>query len=297
MVYFLLKYYENVYFNINGIDFINYYNCYFYNDPLFNKRIFIKSDVECLEILNLDSLIDMCSTQVNDRKHLLYIDGKNIHPNIRYYFNRENPLYKHLNINPEYIFYHKSPFPNQPINIDYIRFDINHEFYYNLVGLNNNVRLNYFDYKRNIENEIEFKNEILSKNGLKPKSKYNIINDPILSHKYKTNNTIKEYIKNSYPVINISDITNCIGQATSLIESAESLHLIENNNVNFIYHMQYKNLLKYKKNIYFHIWLRDRNWLWAKDFKFDSAWKMMSDPKLSNWNFIFSEEAANLIKK
>ena len=123
-------------------------------------------------------------------------------------------------------------------------------------------------------------------------SYFNMYNPTIYS-KFITK--IKNYINNDYPIINISNSSPCIGYLTKLIEDAESVHLIENNNVNFIYHMQYKNLLKYENHIYFHVWLRDRNWLWAKDYNFDSAWKMMINPKLKNWNFIFNESDANCI--
>jgi hypothetical protein len=66
---------------------------------------------------------------------------------------------------------------------------------------------------------------------------------------------------------------------------AEEIHLIEGFNTNFIYYMQYKNLLKIQdKKVYLHIYARNRDW---SQYNLDYSWKMMDNPKLSNWIYLF----------
>ena len=49
LLYYLLDYYEFVYFYLgNTPTLLNYYYDYFNNDPLYNKRIFISSNPEKL---------------------------------------------------------------------------------------------------------------------------------------------------------------------------------------------------------------------------------------------------------
>ena len=141
--------------------------------------------------------------------------------------------------------------------------------------------MDYFNYVRNIEIEKEYKKNILLRYNLGENDKYNIINDPIYSF-----NQVKKYIKNDYPVINISNTSPFVGYLTYLLEGAETIHFVEGNNVNFFYHSQYKNIFEYDKEINFHVWVRNREW---KEFNLDKAWKMMSEPKLNKWNFIFEE--------
>ena len=142
--------------------------------------------------------------------------------------------------------------------------------------------MNYFNYERNITKEMELKKEILGNFGLRPLDKYNIINDPV-----GESVQILPYINNDYKTININYLAPSPGRLISLLEGAESIHFIEGCNVNFFYHAQYKNIFNYNKNIYFHVWLRNRDWKWEKTLNFDSAWKMMTDPTLENWKFIF----------
>ena len=40
----------------------------------------------------------------------------------------------------------------------------------------------------------------------------------------------------------------------------------------------------YEKQINFYVYLRNRNW---DNYNLDYAWKMVDEPRLSNWNFIF----------
>lgn len=276
LLYYLLEYYEIVYFYINPEDFnvVKYYQNYLHNDTKFNKRILIITDIHKLINSGGYNEYHVCDTSTNDWSGpaTKFIDLPNI--NKDYYFNDLNPLYNKLNIPDNH---RQSPNSHLPNN----KLEINHMFYYKLVGLNNNVRMDYFNYVRNIEIEKEYKKNILLRYNLGENDKYNIINDPIYSF-----NQVKKYIKNDYPVINISNTSPFVGYLTYLLEGSETIHFVEGNNVNFFYHSQYKNIFEYDKEINFHVWVRNREW---KEFNLDKAWKMMSEPKLNKWNFIFEE--------
>lgn len=274
MIHYLLKFYGNVYFYVgNDIKIFNYYLCFFSNDNLFNNRIFI--------ITNPQSILDngeygeyhICNTLTGDwdKANYMFYENKNI--NKEYYFNDLNPLYNKLNVNEKHKFSPNIHLPNRNI-------EINHLIYYKLLGLNNSVRMDYFNYERNLEKEIEIKNNILKNFGINKNQNYNIINNPI--------NNNHKIINNDLPTININFLSECSGNLISLLESAETIHFIEGNNVNFFYHCQYKNIFKYDKKIYFHIWLRNRNWS-HPNMNLDYAWKMMNEPKLNNWIYIFEE--------
>ena len=276
ILYYLLEFYENVYFYINvehnDFNVVNYYNCFFKFDPLFNKKIFITvnpkelidaSDYGCFDVVN--TLTGDWQSTRNDFYDTAKIDK-------RFYFNDLNPLYNSLSIPLEHQTNPNTHLPNQNL-------EINHLFYYKLIGLNNNVRMDYFNYFRNLENEEEYSKILLNSYGLTIGNKYNIINNPIGSGEI-----VRKMVTNDYPIINISNQAPCIGYLTSLVENAESVHFIEGNNVNFFYHAQYKGIFKYEKQINFYVYLRNRNW---DNYNLDYAWKMVDEPRLSNWNFIF----------
>jgi hypothetical protein len=277
LLYYLLNHYESVYFNIDEGHFLRYYSEYFSNDPLYNVRIFINTTKRSLGYINEGEVGEyhVCDTRLEPNRYIS-------NPKITHYFDYRNPLYNHFDIDESLITKPNSVFPNESL-------DINHVISYKLLGLNNKVRMDYFHYSRNIEKEKLLKKQLFEKFNIPEDSKYNIINDPITAWRYTSNNKIKNFIKNEYPIINISDQSPCVGLLTHLLEGAEEIHFIENNNVNFFYHAQYKNIFNYNKNIYFHVWLRNRDWKWAKNVNFDSAWKMMADPILENWKFIIEE--------
>jgi|LakMenEpi03Aug12_release.lakeMendotaPanAssembly.Ray.scaffolds.fasta_scaffold06086_6 hypothetical protein len=278
LLYYLLEYYETVYFYLgNTPTLLNYYNDYFDNDPLFNKRIFITSDPEILINRGEYGEYHICNTMTGDWSgpNTIFSELKNI--NKEYYFNDLNPLYNKLNIPEE----HKCQ-PNKHLPSNDL--EINHVFYYELVGLNNTVRMDFFNYERNTDKEISIKNEILWNYGLGPNDKYNIINDPV-----GESGQLTPYLGNDYKTINLNYLAPSPGRLISLLEGAESIHFIEGCNVNFFYHCQFKNLFNYNKNINFHIWVRNRHWIFPK-MNLDYAWKMMDTPKLNNWEFIFDKK-------
>jgi hypothetical protein len=271
LLYFLLKFYEKVHlYCFDEVNLNKYFDAYFENDGLYKQRIFIINNPT--QIINEGEFgdYDFCNTLTYDWTgaqfnfyHLENVDKE-------YYFNCDNPLYNKFNIEEKYLYK-----PNR--NLPNVEPAINHIIYYELVGLNNMVRMEFFNYIRNTINENIVKNNLLSKNKIY--GQYNIVNDPI-------GTGWTQFIKNNLPTINISNIARCTGELLSLIENAEEIHLIEGNNTNFLYHSQYKGIFKYEKKIYFHIWQRNRNWP-DTNISLDFAWKMMSEPKLNNWDFIF----------
>jgi hypothetical protein len=276
MIYFFLEFYNEVYFYIQEHGVSNYYECYFSNDPNFNKRIFLIGNPQ--EIINNGGYGDyhICNTLTGDWQSAKE-DFKNLNNiNPEFYFNDLNPIYNKINIPEKYLTKPNTHLPN-------LNLEINHLFYYKLVGLNNSVRMDFFNYYRNLENEQNIKKDILNGFGIDVNDKYNIINDPVGAQHHLVDNG---RFNNDYPVINTNFLSSCPGNLLSLLESAESIHFIEGSNVNFFYHCQYKNIFNYKKKIHFHISLRNRMWD-DKNMNLDYAWKMMSEPKLPNWEFIF----------
>jgi hypothetical protein len=127
---------------------------------------------------------------------------------------------------------------------------------------------------------LETKLSILRKHGLNIGDKYNIINTPLAS---RGADVLAKYIPNNYKTITIDNIAPCPGLLLSLIEDAETINIGDTSNVNLIYHCQYKGIMK-PVYVNFHVWCNDRSW---PQYNLDHAWKMMADPTLENWRFIF----------
>lgn len=259
MVYYLLNYYNNVYFLIEEKEQVKqYFINYFSNDPLFEKRIFV------IDRINHDD-IDICdlTTDTWTKSSFKYSNIKHNH-----YFNPLNPLYSKLDIPAD-------ERCESNISLPLLTPEVNHIVYYKLVGLNNNVRMNYFNYVRNVEIELKIKDEILKR--LSIVGEYCIVNNP--ENQYNLP-------KLEYPSINISYLTQFFGNLLTLIENARSIHLVEGVNSNFIYQCQYKNIIKYDNEICLYVWARNRN---CPTINLDYAWKMFDNPRLNNWKFLFNE--------
>ena len=237
----------------------------------FSKSIFIINEKELNKLLN-DNEYDtfhICNTYTGDWKHnianyLFYNHNKINHKN---YFCDTNPIYNSLNIEDKYLYY-----PNVSLPLSTI--EINSIIYYKMVGLNNTVRMNFFNYYRDIEKENYTKTYILNKYSIKEGVKYNIINTIGSQGDFIDINRIKCKIQNNYPCIDINLLVDFPGWLFRLIEDAEELHLVEGFNVNFIYYCQYNNIINIKSPVYFHIWARNRNWI---------------EYKLDNWIYVFNE--------
>ncbi len=134
-----------------------------------------------------------------------------------------NPLYNYLNIDKKYICYPNCNLPNKNI-------EINHLFYYKLVGLNNNVRMDFFNYTRDLITELTYKNDICSNNGIINGEKYNIVNT---AGKKIDNNIFNKYTQNNFKYIDIHCLVDFPGCLLKLIEDAETINLIEGSNLKF----------------------------------------------------------------
>jgi hypothetical protein len=280
MVYFLLDYYNNIYFWIGSCEKIYlYYDIFFKKCKYYNNRIFIIYNKSPEELINNNSYdtFHICNVLSGYWKEpsVLFKNNKNI--DTKYYFNDKNPLNNILEIPEKYLCIPNSHYPPTTI-------DINHLFYYKLVGLNNIVRMDYFHYERDHDKEDFIKKSILKKYNINNDEKYNIINNIInnIHDKYK-------FIKNNFKSVIIDFQADCPGLLLKLIEDAETIHLGEGSNVNFIYHCQYKNIMNSNIIINFHIWPHNRCW---SEYKLDYAWKMMDMPRLHNWKFIFNKDDA-----
>ena len=84
-------------------------------------------------------------------------------------------------------------------------------------------------------------------------------------------------------IININCLADTPGYLLKLIEDAYEIHIHETCATNFIYHCQCKKIMA-KNKINLHLEVNNRSWPYLN---FDYAYKMYTDPKLDNWNFIF----------
>ncbi len=274
LLLFLLEYYEECYLFMRNNDnaIYSYYNIFFKN---FNKKIYITYEDHIKKLIddNDKNTFHICNTNTGNWKHDInnYILFSNQKIDNKYYFCDTNPLYNFLNISEEFVYK-----PN--IQLPLTTLEINHIVYYKMIGLNNKVRMEYFDYVRNTEIENITKKTIFEKFNII--DKYNIVNT---KDKRKDIKNIKKHINNNYPIIDINNLVEFPGFLLSLIENAYELHLIEGNNCNFIYHCQYKKIINLKSNVYVHIWCRNRDW---KQYNLDYAYKMYTEPKLDNWIFV-----------
>lgn len=296
IIYFLLNYYDKVYIYIGKYKVThwtpkldNYLKAFFSACNFYNKRIFIINTYNLLNNSNYDDF-HVCNTTSCLKESVNFLkEFINVKINPKHYFNHLNQLYNILDIPEKYKSNDKIILPNKKLKI-------NHIFTYELIGLNNNVRMNYFNFQRNISKEIKIKKEILKKFNIKENEKYNITNNSndsklVIEHNpsvFAKPINLKDYIKNDYKCIEISYLSDFPGYLLKLIEDAEEIHLIEGSNVNFLYHCQFKDIMK-KKPIFFHVWCRNRHWPY-EGCLFDYAWKMMANPKLENWKFIFSKK-------
>ena len=98
----------------------------------------------------------------------------------------------------------------------------------------------------------------------------------------------KKHINSSIPFINIHCKVPCPGLLLNLIENAEIIHLWETCATNFIYHCQIRKIINIDdKIIYLDLTKLFRDWDYLN---LDYAYKMYTNPKLDNWEFIFPDQ-------
>jgi hypothetical protein len=284
ILYFLLQYYDKVYFNITG-NLHSYFDGYFSKSEYYNRRIFLLVNVESLIHASPNGSVHVCDVHTNTWTAPSTLLASYNAIDKSYYFNDMNPLYKRLTIDQKYICMPNSHLPPTEM-------EINHLVYYKIVGLNNSVRMDFFDYTRDKEKEKSVTEEVFKRYGIIEGEKYNIINT---AGDTSDMGFFLSCIKNNYKCIDIHNLVSFPGWALSLIENAESINLVEGSNVNFLYHCQYKGIVNITKPVYFHVWARDREFCSA--YKLYNAWTMMTAPKLDNWVFLMTQnDAAQIVK-
>jgi len=262
MIRFLLNYFDKIYIKADN-NFLDYLND-LYNDIL-DRVIFVSIDDviniasnKKTPVLNLIQYVDFDEngvTSIVNADKFQNISLKSIVPS-ELYFNGDNKISGFLNLGPEYT----------NSNLDYI--DNASNFYTN-VGLNPEIRYNYFYYNRLINDEDNLYKELLVKNNISVEEDYIVICDT------DTNKIRDEYKNIKY--VNINFCTNHPLRLITLLENAKEIHLIDNSNVLFLYYLQMSGLKKFN-NVTIHIYSRNR---------FEYYYKMFMNPKIESWKIIF----------
>lgn len=262
MIRFLLNYFDKIYIKADN-NFLDYLND-LYNDVL-DRVIFVSIDDviniasnKKTPVLNLIQYVDFDEngvTSIVNADKFQNISLKIIVPS-ELYFNGDNKISGLLNLGPEYT----------NSNLDYI--DNASNFYTN-VGLNPEIRYNYFYYNRLINDEDNLYKELLVKNNISVEEDYIVICDT------DTNKIRDEYKNIKY--VNINFCTNHPLRLITLLENAKEIHLIDNSNVLFLYYLQMSGLKKFN-NVTIHIYSRNR---------FEYYYKMFMNPKIESWKIIF----------
>lgn len=259
LIRYLLKYYSNIHIITNLVSLCTE----LYRD---NSNIIINN------INNItNTTFDELSFNIWEYSEKCY--------NVRYYFNRINRIGNFYNIVCKNI----TSYPkldNQSnythnFNIDSIEYENNSSAFYLALGIPSNIKLDYFYFERNLSKE----DELYSRLNLKDNN-FSVICE------YDNNYIEKNKIKNKN-IINIHNISNFF-DIIKIIENALEVHLIENSLALFIYHMQYKNLMK-NVNICLHTYARQEiHRKVTKNNPSNIYLDMLLKPKLENWEIINS---------
>jgi hypothetical protein len=146
--------------------------------------------------------------------------------------------------------------------------------YYTHHNINKEVKLNYFYFERKSDLEEKFYKEMIIEKS------YSIICD------YGENLIHRKYIKNDR-IINLHNISPIFFDILKVIEECDDIHFIENSLALFVYHMQYKNLMK-KNKICLHTYARKELDRQCNGPGCNNKFlNMISSPPLENWEFIY----------
>ena len=259
-VRFLLNYYDNIILITTFKDFV--------------KQLFIDNDKIIVGFdnnINNNDYYDEINVEVFVKKEKSFNFTRN-------FFSTTNPIAPFLNLNYEKVntldvsvdMNNRHFFKDKNKNLEN-----NSSAFYLALGIPKNIKLDDFYFQRNIIAEEELFNKLELSNKI-----YIILND------YYPNIIKKEYYENKN-FININNLSK-IYDIFKVIENAEEVHLIENSIALFIYHMQYKNLMK-PVRINFHAYARKEHYRQAYSIEESNVFlDMFLYPKLENWNFIFN---------
>lgn len=284
LCYFLETFYKNVFifFDDGSEKMMKFWQHYFNNDSRFNKSIslFFEKELTVFLEAGVKGEFHFCDVHTGDWYHKFANYRMFFHPKVDkdFYFCDTNPLYNFLQIENKYLC-----IPNKSLPL--IEKEINSIVYYKMIGLNNEVRMNFFHYERDRATEEKMRDKFYLEHDIKAGMKFNICNSLSSHGDFVSVDMMKSKITNEYPCIDINNACEFPGWLCLLLEEAEEIHLIESLNTNFIYYLQYKNLLNiHTKKVFFHIWARNRDW---KQYNLDYSWKMMDNPHLPNWIYLF----------
>lgn len=159
--------------------------------------------------------------------------------------------------------------------------------FYQYLGLSDEIRTEYFHFDRNTADENKLFNQ-LSLDGCD----YDVICEP-------SNMPIDKKYFSGRRVVNIHNLSPKFTDTLKVVEEANQVHLVDTSPASFVYHLQYKNLMK-KREINFHAYARggdrscqgvtenniftDYNKYYNNNLRCINA---MLTPKLDNWNFIW----------
>lgn len=251
LLHFLSTLYDNVYIasSIISLEKTN-------NNILYLKELY--KDCKNINVISYQHLLNISKT------NKIIVINAMLKQNRKLKNNKNINLIDHDNwLEVDYIYKYKE--------VDYI--DNSSKHYYNC-GLNIQIRIDYFFYKRDHEKEDMYYKKILKNNNIED-NKYNIICEGKQGD--GANALIdRKYIKNNNKIINIHHLVDNPLFLIKLLEEANEVHLIENSHCLMIYYMQSKQLMKIRE-INYHIYSRTRPTS-QKDF-----YKMVLNPKLNNW--------------
>jgi len=269
LLFFLLEYYERVHFFLDDPILFRYHTHFFEKHAFFGTRILLMANAAAIQAGEYDEY-HICNLHTGDWKHspnnyLL----SNIPTVVKeHYFCDRRPLYDFHVIDPKYLCA-----PN--ISLPLQNTEINSVVYYKMIGLNGQVRLDYFDYVRNREKEEEIKQEVLRKAGIASGTNYAVICSSRIQPA-----KIAQYV--NLPIIDLHCLVEFPGWLFSLIEGSTEIHLVEGCNTNLIYFAQHAGILNIAHlPVYYHIWARERK---SDLYKLDWYWKMV-EPRHPNWVF------------
>ena len=150
----------------------------------------------------------------------------------------------------------------------------NSDNFYLKLGIDPIVKNEYFFFSRksNLENTLF--------DSLDLKEPYSVVCD------YGENLIDKNYLKNS-KVVNLHNISPNLVDILKILENSDDINLIENSISLFVYHMQYKNLMK-KNKIYLHAYARKERDRQCNGPGCNNKFlNMISSPPLDNWEFVY----------
>ncbi len=268
MLRFLLNHVDEIYFNIDNSKILEYALSLYADE----SRIKFCNKFESMSLIyNTDVFV---LNSIQHTNHDLYL--KNI-------IQKEDSTYFKDLINPNRFIngknrlenYFKFDFNDTKNNLEYV--DNASQFYVNL-GLNPEIRYKNFYYKRNFNEEIELKNELLQKNNIGLKDDYIVICElPKSTNTWELSDKIHDEYKKNKNIININYCTNTPLNLISLVEGAKEVHLVEDSHTLFFYYL-YMSGIKKIENINIHLYARNRK---------EHYYRMFLNPKPDTWKIIW----------